>query len=53
VPRLERVGDAEADALIPQPLAGEDLGRVPGDQLALLGGDLEYLEVAVGADLAG
>jgi hypothetical protein len=27
VPRLESVGDAEADAQVPQPLAGEDLDR--------------------------
>jgi hypothetical protein len=49
---LERVGDAEADPLVPEPLAGEDLDRVLGDQLTLVCGDFEHLKVAFGADLA-
>jgi hypothetical protein len=51
VPRLERVGDAEADTLVPERL--DDLVLVHGDQLTLQGADLEHLEVAIVADVPG
>jgi len=51
VPRLERVGDAEANTLVPERL--DSLVLVHGDQLTLQGADLEHLEVAIVADGRG